>query len=133
MTDQTTIKRRRGGRPPNPQPPQNAGDCRALIAQETVRTKPSQRRLRQLYRLLKAFVAAEVQAAAESKTKALTDANELKTAELELKRAEYLRRMSLGPLGVRNLQAENERLKQRVASLEANPTRKDGSIECPAR
>ncbi len=116
MTE-TTLKRR-VGRPPLPPAPQNAGDCRTLIAQETVKTKPRERTLRYLYKLLRAFERADVQAAAESKNRLLDEANRLKTAELELKRAEYQRRMSLGPLGVRNLQRENGRLKERVTEVE---------------
>ena len=113
-----TLKRR-AGRPPLPPAPQTTGDCRTLVAAEIVKTKPSERRLRLLYRLLKAFVAAEDAARADAKTKALTDANELKTLELELKRAEYQRRFDLGPLGVRAMRQQNTKLKERVASLEA--------------
>lgn len=91
-----TIQKRKGGRPPLPPAPQNTGDCRALIAIETVKTKPRERMLKHLYRLLKAFVAAEDAARVEAKTKALEDANRLKEEELELKRAEYQRRYVLG-------------------------------------
>ena len=89
-----SVKRK--GRPPLPPAPQNAGDCRALIAQETVKTKPRERTLRYPYRLLKAFVAAEDAARAEAKTRALEEANRLKTAELESRRAEYQRRYAIG-------------------------------------
>lgn len=91
----TTVKRK-GGRPPIPPAPQNAGDCRTLIAQETVKTKPRERTLRYLYRLLKSFLAAEDTARVEAKTRALEEANRLKAAELELKRAEYQRRYAIG-------------------------------------
>jgi hypothetical protein len=91
----TTLKRR-AGRPPLPPAPQNAGDCRTLIAQETVKTKPRERTLRYLYRLLRSFVTAEDVARVEAKTKALDEANRLKQAEIELKRAEYKRRYALG-------------------------------------
>ncbi len=117
MTDQ--ILKRKGGRPPLPPAPQNADDCRALIAQETVKTKPRQRTLMYLYRLLKAFERADVQAAAESKNRLLDEANRLKTAELELKRAEYQRRFDLGPLGVKVMRQQILELKERAASLEA--------------
>jgi hypothetical protein len=90
------IVKRRGGRPPLPPAPQNSGDCRALIAIETVKTKPRRRTLQCLYRLLKAFVVAEDAARFEAKTKALEDANRLKQEELVLKRAEYQRRYALG-------------------------------------
>src|SRR5579862_3910470 len=94
MTD--TIVKRKAGRPPLPPAPQNAGDCRMLIGQETVKTKPRERTLRYLYRLLNAFERADVQAAAELKNRLLDDANRLKQSELELKRAEYQRRYALG-------------------------------------
>ena len=67
-----------------------------LIAQETVKTKPRERTLRYLYRLLRVFVTAEDAARVEAKTKALEEANRLKSEELELKRAEYRRRHALG-------------------------------------
>jgi hypothetical protein len=67
-----------------------------LIAQETVKTKPRERTLRYLYRLLRVFVTAEDAARVEAKTKALEEANRLKSAEVELKRAEYQRRYALG-------------------------------------
>lgn len=110
--------KRKGGRPCIPPAPQNAAECRTLIAQETVKTKPRERTLRYLYRLLRAFERADVRATGESKNRLLDEANRLKTAELELKRAEYQRRMSLGPLGIRHLQRENTLLKQRVTELE---------------
>ena len=113
-----TLKRK-GGRPPLPPAPQSAGDCRTLVAAEIVKTKPSERRLRQLYKLLRTFVAAEDAARADAKTEALTNANELLAESNHLKHQEFLRRFNLGPLGLRNLQAENERLKARVAELEA--------------
>lgn len=87
---------KRIGRPPLPPAPQNAADCRMLIAQETVKTKPREQTLRSLYRLLKAFLVAEDAARVEARTKALEQANRLKTEELELKRAEYRRRRELG-------------------------------------
>jgi hypothetical protein len=67
-----------------------------LIARETVKTKPRERTLRYLYRLLKAFERADVQVAVELKNKLLDEANRLKQQELELKRAEYRRRHALG-------------------------------------
>jgi hypothetical protein len=94
MTDQ--ILKRRAGRPPIPPAPQNAADCRTLIAQETVKTTPRERSLRYLYRLLKAFERADVQAAAELKNQLLDEANRLKQAEFALKQAEYRRRYELG-------------------------------------
>jgi hypothetical protein len=90
----TTVKQR--GRPPLPPAPQNAGDCQMLIARETVKTKPRERTLRYLYRLLRVFVAAEDAARVEAKTKALEETNRLKQQEIELKWAEYRRRHALG-------------------------------------
>jgi hypothetical protein len=117
MTDQT-IKRK-GGRPPLPPAPQNAGDCRTLIAAETVRTKPRERTLRYLYRLLRAFVAAEDAERTDAKTKALDEANRLKQSEIDLRRAEYQRRFDLGPLGVRVMRQRIAELEGKVAELEA--------------
>jgi hypothetical protein len=91
-----TDLKRKAGRPPLPPAPENAGECRMLIAQETVKTKPRERTLRFLYRLLKAFERADAQAAAELKNKLLDETNRLKRAELDLKRAEYQRRYELG-------------------------------------
>ena len=118
MTDQT-IKRK-GGRPPLPPAPQNAGDCRTLIAAETVRAKPRERTLRYLYRLLRAFVAAEDAERTDAKTKALDEANRLKQSEIDLRRAEYQRRFDLGPLGVRVMRQRIAELEGKVAELEAN-------------
>jgi hypothetical protein len=91
-----TDLKRKAGRPPLPPAPQNAADTRALIAGEIVKTKPRERTLRHLYRLLKVFERADVQSAAELKNRLLDEANRLKQAELEVKRAEYQRRYELG-------------------------------------
>jgi hypothetical protein len=117
MTDQT-IKRK-GGRPPLPPAPQNAGDCRTLIAAETVRTKPRERTLRYLYRLLRAFVAAEDAERTDAKTKALDEANRLKQSEIDFRRVEYQRRFDLGPLGVKVMRQRIAELEEKVAELEA--------------
>ena len=113
-----TLKRK-GGRPPLPPAPQNAGDCRTLIAAETVRTKPRERTLRYLYRLLRAFVAAEDAERTDAKTKALDEANRLKQSEIDLRRIEYQRRFDLGPLGVRVMRQRIAELEGKVAELEA--------------
>jgi hypothetical protein len=91
-----TNFKRKAGRPPLPPVPENAGDCRTLIGLETVKTRPRERTLRYLYRLLKTFERADVQAAAELKNRLLDEANRLKAAEVELRRAEYQRRYALG-------------------------------------
>ena len=113
-----TLKRK-GGRPPLPPAPQNASDCRTLIAAETVRTKPRERTLRYLYRLLRAFVAAEDAERTDAKTKALDEANRLKQSEIDLRRAEYQRRFDLGPLGVKVMRQRIVELEEKVAELEA--------------
>ena len=98
----------KGGRPPLPPAPKSAGDCRTLIALETVKTKPRERTMRYLYRLLKAFIAAEDAARVEARTKALEEANQLKAAELDLKRSEYRRRRELGIQRKSDLQRTTE-------------------------
>ena len=117
MTDHTL--KRKGGRPPLPPAPQKAGDCRTLIAAETVRTKPRERTLRYLYRLLRAFVAAEDAERTDAKTKALDEANRLKQSEIDLRRAEYQRRFDLGPLGVKVMRQRIVELEEKVAELQA--------------
>ncbi len=113
-----TLKRR-AGRPPLPPAPQNAGDCRTLIAAETVRTQPRERTVRYLYRLLKAFERADDAAAADLKTRVQDEANRLRQSEIELKRHEYQRRFDLGPLGVRVMRQRIAELEGKVAELEA--------------
>ena len=113
------ILKRRAGRPPLPPAPQNAAACRSLIASETVKAKPRERTLRYLYRLLKAFERADLQAAAESKNRLLDEANRLKQSEIDLRRAEYQRRFDLGPLGVRVMRQRIVELEEKVAELEA--------------
>jgi hypothetical protein len=103
----TDTPKRRGGRPPIPPAPHNSADVRALIAQESVKTKPRVRTLRCLYRLLKVFVAAEDTARVEAKTRALEDQNRLKQEELELRKKEYQRRRELG-LARRNERGKEE-------------------------
>ena len=112
--------KRKGGRPALPPAPQNAGDCRTLIAAETVRTQPRERTMRYLYRLLKAFERADDAAAADLKTRVQDEANRLKQSEIELKRHEYQRRFDLGPLGVRVMRQRIAELEGKVAELEAN-------------
>lgn len=87
---------RRNGRPPLPLAPQNAEDIRTLIAQETVKTKPRERTLRYLYRLLKAFERADAQRSADEANRLSAETNATKREELALKRAEYQRRYALG-------------------------------------
>ena len=90
-----TVKHK-GGRPPLPPAPQNAADCRRLIAVEIIKTKPRERTLRHLHRLLKAFERADTQAAADESDRLLAEANALQRIKNELIRAEYQRRHALG-------------------------------------
>jgi hypothetical protein len=92
----TEASKNRGGRPPLPRAPESPADCRRLIAQEVVRTKPSDYRLRQLHKLLRAFEKADAQAAADLNNRLLEEANRLRREDLALKRAEYQRRYALG-------------------------------------
>lgn len=124
--------RKKGGRPPLPPAPKNASDTRALIAQEVVKTKPSQSRLRYLRALLHSFEDAEVQAKAEaaavSANRLQQEASDLKRAEIEQKRLEYQRRRELGEhrqsaegsKRMTALQDENVRLQAKVSEQEAS-------------
>jgi hypothetical protein len=122
MQEITTTPRpkNKGGRPPLPAPPKDAAECRALIASETVKTKPRERSLRGFYRLLKAFERAADAAAADAKTKAIVEQNRLKQEELAETRREYQRRFDLGPLGVRVMRQRIAELERTVAELEAD-------------
>src|SRR6516162_6483778 len=113
----TTVKNKGG----HPFTPRDAADVRHRIGAEAVTTNPREQRLRHLYRLLKVFVQAEQQRRDEARTRALEQANALKAAEVELRRAEYQRRYnkSDGGLGLVNLRRENDALRRRVAELEA--------------
>jgi hypothetical protein len=106
--------KRKGGRPPLPPAPQNAAECRELIARETVKTSPSERRLRLLYRLLKSFVAAEEAGRMDLQNRLQQEANALQAAELQRKRADYLLRMAKGPLAAKVISQQ----KERIADLE---------------
>ena len=75
--------------------------------------------MRYLYRLLRAFVAAEDAERTDAKTKALDEANRLKQSEIDLRRAEYQRRFDLGPLGVKVMRQRIVELEEKVAELEA--------------
>ena len=109
-----TILKRKGGRPALPPAPQSAADVRQLISAETVKTKPRERTLRHLYRLLKAFVTAEDAARVDEQNRVEAEQNLLEQEQLELTRAEYRRRYFSAGLGLQ----ENERLQARVAELE---------------
>jgi hypothetical protein len=117
MTDQTL--KRKGGRPPLPPAPQNADDCRALIAAEVVRSNPRVRSLAFFYKLLRAFERAEAQTAAETKARALEGTARVRRESLELRKSDYRLRFAQKPLGVRSLLVESERLKARIRELEA--------------
>lgn len=119
MTGEIKSKRK-GGRPPLPAPPTDAAATRALIAQETVKTNPSERRLRYLYRLLKSFVAAEEAARMDLK-------NRIAREELELRKADYQLRFSKSPLAAKVI----EQQRRRIAELEAKVrTLSASTIDC---
>jgi len=117
MTDQIILKRK-GGRPRLPDPPANSSECLRLISVETVRTNPSVRKLQQLKSLNRLFVAAEKCLRQDAENQALIEQNRLAAQTNALQKAEYLRRMSLGPLGARMLVKQIETLKARVSELE---------------
>lgn len=109
----------KGGRPRLSTPPTSTAECRALIAEEIVKSKPKASRLRVLYRLLRAFERGDAQAASELKVKALESANRLKQEALDLRRLEYQRRFALGPVGVRRMQEKIEKLETENQTLKA--------------
>ena len=116
-----TILKRKGGRPPLPPAPQNAAECRALIAAETVKTTPRERTLRALYKLLRAMERAQDAERREREVTATEKAIALNAAELELKRKDYLLRMAKGPLAAKVIEQQRkkiEELEQRVVELE---------------
>lgn len=109
-----TPKPNRGGRPPAPR---NAAECRLRISCEIMQ-RGRERRLRQLFRLLRTFIAAEKDAREETRIAAQNEMNRLAQEKLELQRREYVRRFAAGPLGQRTLLEQNTRLKARVTELE---------------
>ena len=109
----------KGGRPRLSTPPTSTAECRALIAEEVVKSKPKAGRFRVLYRLLRAFERGDVQSATDLKVKALDTANRLKQESLDLRRLEYQRRFALGPVGVRRMQEKIERLEAENLALKA--------------
>jgi hypothetical protein len=134
MTDEIVkpeVKRNRGGRPPVPSPPQNADECRALIAAEVVRHKPRELMLRGLFRLLNEYKQHEKSPLELKRLELLEQVNRQKQEELDLKKqdqllrsAEYRRRFAGMPHGaqkllrtVARLEQENAELKKQVADL----------------
>src|ERR1039458_7522915 len=127
--NQALNPKNRGGRPPLAAPPQTAAETRSLIATEIVKTTPNATKLRHLQKLLKsqehAEEQAETQAAAERANRLLAEAN-------ELRRTEYQRRYHLSQQkkAVLNdvtmqLTAENNTLRETVASLRGELARRD--------
>ena len=116
---ETTVKRpNRGGRKPSPQPPANSSECLHLLSVETVRQNPSARRLQQLRSLNRLFVAAEKAACDENKTRATQEANRLKQAELDHRKADYLLRFLKSSPGIQATIKQISSLKARVQELE---------------
>lgn len=118
------MKRNRGGRPPVPSPPQNAGECRALIAIEVVRHKPRELMLRGLFRLLNEYKQHEKSPLELKRLELVEQANRQKQDEIELKKqqaalqsAEYRRRFAGMPHGARQLLKTVERLEAENAAL----------------
>jgi hypothetical protein len=132
----TPPKSNRGGRP-KLSPPQNADECRRLIAQECCRSnsKPREMVLRGLYRLLNAYERNERDASGvelrrvaleEENARQKREALELQKRDQLLRSAEYRRRfagMSHGAQKllrtVANLEKENVDLKKQIAELMA--------------
>lgn len=126
MTDEIVkheVKRNRGGRP-KLSPPQNADECRRLIAAEVIRTKPREMMLRGLFRLLNEYKQHEKSPLELKRLELSETANRQKQDELDLKRqdaalrsAEYRRRFAGMPHGQRNLLKTLERLEKENAAL----------------
>lgn len=112
--------------------PRNADECRLAISRETT-FGCRERKLAKLYKLLRSFTDAEKANREDARTAAINAANALKSADIELRRQEYLRRFAAAPLGQRMLLAKVERLEEELASVKANSgsmptlTRKDGT------
>lgn len=126
-------KKSQGGRPSTPR---NAAECREAISRETV-NQGRERRLRWLYRLLKAFVAAEEMERQDRRLTAQNAANELKASELALKRSEYRRRFASTEHGQQALLSMVERLESELASVKANsgsmPTLTESAGDCECK
>lgn len=132
--NQALNPKNRGGRPPLATPPQTAAETRALIATEIVKTTPNATKLRHLQQLLKsqqqAEEHAEVQAAALRKNELLAEGN-------EVRRAEYRRRYQLSQQNkavlndiTTQLTAENNTLRETVASLRGELARLQDGFTC---
>lgn len=119
-----SAKRNRGGRPPRPSAPQNASECRALIAHEVVRHKPREHSLRGLFRLLNEYKQHEKSPLELKRLELLEQANRQRQDEIELQKrdqllrqAEYRRRYAGMEHGARNLLVTIERLEKENANL----------------
>ena len=126
MTDEIVkpeVKRNRGGRP-KLSPPQNANECRRLIAAEVIRTRPRELMLRGLFRLLNEYKQHEKSPLELKRLELSETANRQKQDEIELKKqqaalqsAEYRRRFAGMPHGARQLLKTVERLEAENAAL----------------
>jgi hypothetical protein len=130
------VKPNKGGRP-KLSPPQNADECRRLIAQECCRSnsKPREIVLRGLYRLLTAYERNERDASGielrrvaleEETARQKRDEITLKKQDQLLRSAEYRRRFATMPHGqqkllksLERLEKENVDLKKQIAELMA--------------
>jgi hypothetical protein len=143
MIDQQQQPRRnKPGRRPSPQPPVDAAACRALIAQEVTRQKPSESHLRMWYRLARSYEQAAASVVEAKRVAALEATAKAKAELVAIKSAEYRRRMAIGTLGATVMEQQRNALRlkdERIAELEARleevlagrtieptPTRKDG-------
>ena len=130
MTNET-VKPNRGGRP-KLSPPQNADECRRLIAAEVIRHKPREMMLRGLFRLLNEYKQHEKSPLELKRLELSETANRQKQQELDLKRqdqllrsAEYRRRFAGMPHGqqkllksLKRLETENAALKLEIAQMQ---------------
>ena len=142
MTDE--LKPNRGGRP-RLVPPQNAEECRRLIAQECCRSNSSRPRehiLRGLYRLLTAYERNERNASGielrrvaleEESVRQKREALELAKQDQNLRSAEYRRRFATMTHGQQKLLKSLERLEKENAALRLEiATGQKGTHEQPS-
>jgi hypothetical protein len=108
-----TAGKNKGG---HPTAPRNAAEVRLRISCEIFQ-RGREHRLRQLYRLLRSFTDAERAERDDARIAAQNAANELKAAEIDLRRREYLRRFAAAPLGQRMLLAKVERLESELTAV----------------
>lgn len=95
-----------------------------------------ERRLRQLFRLLRTFVAAEKDAREDGRIAVQKAANELKAAEIAARKVDYRLRYAKSALGVRQLLEANDKLRKENIELKATlnsgamPTLTESAGDC---